>query len=103
MGRLHQRIVVDAGADGGEGHRAAAVLQRQRQAAAVAGGQLGGLAVIAAPPDGAGGVDDVSAGQVIAAGDAGLTGGAAVQRFALGHETRSGSTVDGTIHPGTAQ
>ena len=43
MSRLHQRIVVDTGADGREGHRAAAVLQRQRQAAAVAGGQLGGL------------------------------------------------------------
>lgn len=38
MSRLHQRIVVDTGADGREGHRAAAVLQRQRQAAAVAGG-----------------------------------------------------------------
>ena len=39
MSRLHQRIVVDTGADGREGHRAAAVLQCQRQAAAVAGGQ----------------------------------------------------------------
>ena len=64
---------------------------------------MGGLPAAAATPDGAGGVDHVPAGQVIAAGDAGLAGGAAVQRFALGHEARPGDPVDGTIHPGTAQ
>ena len=64
---------------------------------------MGGLPELPAPPEWGRGVDDVSAGQVIAAGDAGLTGGAPVQRFALGHETRSGSTVDGTVYPGAAQ
>ena len=48
-------------------------------------------------------MDHVPAGQVIATGDAGLAGGAAVQRFALGHEARPGDPVDGTVYPGAAQ
>lgn len=56
-GRLRQRVAVHPGGDGGKGHRPAAVLHGQGQAAPVAGGQELHLSVAAPLPDGARGCE----------------------------------------------
>ncbi len=101
--RLGLGIAVDAGGDQREGHRFAVVLLRQRQGAAIAGRQQLALAVRAALPDGADGVDHVLAGQVVSPGDLGLAGFAAVQRAALLQQPRAGGAVDGAVHAPAAQ
>lgn len=102
-GGLGQGIAVDPGGDGWEIHGADAVLRRQGQAGAVAGGQQGGLAMAAALPDGAGGVEHILGLQAIAPGQFGLPGLTAVQRPALRQQLRPGGGMDGAVHAAAAQ
>ena len=67
---------------------------RQGQTGAVAGAQQRRLVMAAAPPDGAGGVNHIAAGQAIGGGELGLSRLAAAQRPALGQQLRSRRAVD---------
>ena len=102
-GGLLQREVIDPGGDGGKVHGLAAVLDRKRQTASVAGGQQRLLPVAAAVPDGAGGVDDEAGGQAVAPGDLRLAGAAAVQRAAFRQQLRPCGPMDGAVHSAPAQ
>ena len=57
----------------------------------------------AVPPDGADGVDDVPAGQVIGGGQLGLSRLTAVEGAALRQKPRPGGTVDSAVHAAAAQ
>ena len=59
--------------------------------------------MIAALPDGAGGVDHIAAGQVIGPGELGMAGFAAPQGAALGQQAGPGGPVDGPVHPQAPQ
>ena len=103
MSGLGQGKAVDAGAQRGKVHTAAAVVQCQLQCAAVAGGQKRGLAALAAAPDRWRRVDDPAAGESKAGGDPGLTGGAAVQLPAGIGQFLAGNAVNSGVHPTAAQ
>jgi hypothetical protein len=62
LGRVGHRVAVDARGNGREGDAAQAVRLRQTERIAVAGGEQIGLAVTAAAPHRADGVDDVPRG-----------------------------------------
>src|SRR5262249_6179539 len=61
------------------------------------------LALAAAAPHRADGVDDVLGFQAIAAGDLGGTGVAAAERAAFGEKLRSGGAMDGTVDAAAAE
>ena len=96
-------IAVGSGGDQREGEAFEAVLRGQAQAVGVAGRQQLTLPCQAAVPDGAHGVDDIAAGQAIAAGQLGLARLAAAQRAAFGQQPRPGRAVDGAVHTAAAQ
>ena len=78
-----EREAVHAGADRRERDAADVRAQRERQAVAVARGEQLVLAVLAALPDRADGVDDVLRGEVVALGEPRLAGRAAADRAAF--------------------
>ena len=79
------------------------MLLSQLKARTIAGGEQLRLAVIAAVPDGADGVDDVFAGKRIRAGELCLTGLAAAEPQALREQPRPRRTVDAAVHPAAAR
>ena len=102
-GRQRQRVAVDPGGDGAEVQGADAVGLRQKQAAAVAGGQQGRLPLLPALPDGTRRVDHIPGPQAVARRQLGPPPLAAPQRPALRQQLRPRRRVDGPVHPGAAQ
>ena len=102
-GRLRQRIAVHPGGDGAEVQRPDAVVGRQLQAAAVAGGQHLRLPVVPTPPDGPRGVEYVLGPQAVAPRQLGLSPLTASQGAALRQQLRPRRRVDGPVHPGAPQ
>ena len=92
--RLILGVAEDAGGDQRKGHRLAVMLFSQHKARSVAGDKLLPLAVAAAVPHGADGVDHILARQVVGIGDLGVAGLAAAQRPALGQQLRPRRAVD---------
>jgi hypothetical protein len=78
------------------------VLGGERDRAVMAAAEQLRLAVLAALPDGADGVDDVLDRQPAGAGDLRVAGVAAAQRAALLQQLRSGGAVDRTVDPPAA-
>ena len=101
--RLILGVAEDAGGDQREGYRLAVVLLGQRKARPVAGDKLLPLAVAAAVPHGADGVNHIPAGQAVGFGDLGVTCLAAAQRPTLGQQLRPCRTMDAAIHAASAQ
>ena len=93
-GRTVRREAVNAGGNGREGDGAEAVLPREREAVAVAGGEQRVLGPGVAP-DGSDRVDDMARGQPVAGGDARLAGRAAAERPAFRQQFGPGSAVNG--------
>ena len=102
-GRQRQRIPVDSRGYGAEVQGADAVGLRQKQAAAVAGGQQGRLPLLPALPDGTWRVDHIPGPQAVARRQLGPPPLAAPQRPALRQQLRPRRRVDGPVHPGAAQ
>src|SRR5712671_3259867 len=84
--RALRRKTVDAGRDGGKRDRAQALRGCERRA--IAGREQVVLALAAATPHRADGVDDVFGFEAIAAGDLGGTGVAAAERATFGEKLR---------------
>ena len=96
-------IAVNSGGDGGKIHTLDPVGCGQFQTGAVAGGQQRGFVPAAAVPDGAGGVDDIPGGQIVALGQLGLPRFAATQRAAFRQQFRSRGAMDGAVHTAASQ
>lgn len=79
------------------------MLVRELQGAGVAGGERGVFAMAAAVPDRADGVDHMARGQTVAAGNLGIAGFAAAERFTLGEQLRTGCTMDRAIDAAAAK
>ena len=94
---------IGAGRDRGEGDGLEPVGLGECQAVAIARGERLVLALVAAVPDRADGVDDVAGGEVVAAGDARLAGGAAAKGPALGYQLGAGGAVNGAVDAGPAK
>ena len=67
--RLCHGVAIDPRGNGGEVHAFAAVCKSQFQAGLVAGAQQRRLTVVAAPPNRAGGMDHIAAGEIVGGGD----------------------------------
>jgi hypothetical protein len=107
LGGLVHGIAVDAGADRGESDGLQLTFGRKLQAFAVAGRELVGLSLIAAPIYGTDGMENVLSFQPSGFGDnrfAGLAlahpGPNAIQ---LSHDAGTSGTMNGAIHPGSAR
>ena len=101
--RLVLGVAVHTGGNQRKGHGLASVGQGQLQRGAVGRDQQFPLSVVAAPSDGAYGVDDELRRQAVAFCDLGLSRFAAVQGAALGQQLRPGGPVDGPVHTSAAQ
>ena len=98
-----ERKVIDTGADGREGDRAAVVFCCESKAVAIAVREQVILPALPAVPDRSRCVDDVPRRQSVSAGDLGLSGFASAQRAALCQKFRARRAMDGTIHTTAAQ
>ena len=103
FGCLAFGIVVDAGADAGEGDGAQPVCFRDAQGRVVACGKQFGLMVAASLPDRAYGVDDFPARQAVGVGHLAFARAATVQCAAFRQQFRPGGAVYGTVHAPAAQ
>ena len=103
LDRLRLGVAVYARGDQGKGHARAVMFSSQPQRIAVTGRQKRPLAVPAAPPDGAGRMDDIPAGEAVPARDLGLAGGSAVQRRAFLQKLRPCRAVNRAVHAAAAQ
>ena len=103
MCRLCHGVAIHTRGNGGEVHAFAAICKSQLQAGLVAGAQQCRLTVVAAPPNRAGGVDHIAAGEVVGSGDLRLTRLAAAQCAALLQQLRPCGAVDRPIHAAAAQ
>lgn len=88
---------VDAGGDGREGDGGGAGFVGSGEAGAVAGGEHVGLAVGAASPDGADGVDHVHGRQAESGRDLGVAGVAAARQPAGVQQIGAGSAMGGAV------
>lgn len=79
------------------------MLVRELQCAGVTGGERGIFAMAAAVPDRADGVDHMARRQTVAAGDLGIAGGAAAERFTFGEQFTTGCTMDRAIDAAAAE
>ena len=102
-GRGLERVAVDAGADAGKGDRPDAVGDRELEGIPIAGSEQRRLALAAAVPDRAHGVDHVTGRQSVALGDPGLAGRAAADFSAFVQELGPGGTVDRAVDPAAAE
>ena len=87
----------DAGRNRGKRHRFEIVVTAKLDRTAIARGKLLILATIATVPDRPNGMNHMPRRKVIALGDLGVAGFAAVEHPAFGHEIRPRSTMDRTI------
>jgi len=93
---------VDAAADGGERKGPETVLAGNGETGGIATLEKFPLAVIAAVPDGADGMDDVSGRKLIASGEFGVAGFAASQQAAFVKKIRTSGTMDCAVYSSTA-
>ena len=101
--RLRLRIAVRAGGNQRKRDGLAPVRLRQRQRISIAGGKLCAFPVRSAPPDGADGVNHVSARKAIAARQLRFAGSAAAQRPAFRQKLRPGGAMNRSVHAAPAQ
>src|SRR5437660_7998565 len=94
LGRGLLGVAVDAGRNGRKGDALQAVLLGDSQAAAVTALEQRGLAGSAAVPHRADGMDHVPRDQVVALGDLGIAGVAAMERAAFGQQLRTRRAMD---------
>ena len=94
---------IDTGADAGEGDALEVVFFCQSHGGIVAGGQQLTLVMTASVPDGAYGMNDFLAWQVVGIGHLALACVAAAQRPALFKQSFSCCTVDGTVDASPTQ
>jgi len=94
---------VDSGTNGGKGKGTDSVLERELEDPAVTGRKGGMFAMGAIVPDGADGVNDKAGGQVVAAGDFCIAGGATVKRPAFFQQGGAGSPMYGAIDAASAE
>src|SRR5690625_5257936 len=92
--RLVLRVAIDALADGREGDRAEAMLARDLQRAAMAGGERLFLAMIAAFPARADRMDHMARRQAIAGRDLGIARAAPAKSAAFLKQLRPGRAMD---------
>src|SRR6516164_2524106 len=97
------RKTIDAGRDGGKCDRAQALRGRERERRAITGREQVVLALAAAAPHRADGVDDVLSFEAIAAGDLGGTGVAAAERATFGEKLGPGGAMDGAVDAAAAE
>lgn len=97
------RIAEDAGRNERERHGLAALLLCQPKTIPVAGDELLPLAMPAAAPDRADGVDDVPAGQPIGPRELCLPSPAAAKPAALRQQLRSRRAMDAAVHAAPAE
>src|SRR5258708_138044 len=85
------------------------MLGGESERVAVAGGERGGIGLVAAAHDWADGVDDVFCGQPAGSGDGGLTGWQAAGKLrgaqfaAVFENAWAAATVDGAVHAASAE
>ena len=96
-------VVVDPCADGRKRDGMNAMLPREFQASAIAGGQKVGFAMVSAAPYWPNGVEDPSGREAEARGGFGVSGVAAVQFAAGGEQFWAGCAVNGAVHSAAAQ
>lgn len=97
------RIAEDAGRNERERYGLAALLLCQPKTIPVAGDELFPLAILAAAPDRADGVDDVPAGQPIGPRELCLPDPAAAEPAALRQQLRSRRAMDAAVHAASAE
>ncbi len=79
------------------------MIVRELQGAGVAGGKRGVLAMAAAVPDRADDVDHMARRQPVTAGDPGIAGVAAAERFTFGEQFGTGRAMDRTVDTAAAE
>ena len=94
---------IDAGADAGEGDALEVVFLSQSHGGIVAGGEQLALVVAASIPDGAYGMNDFLARQVVGVGHLALASVAAAQRSALFQQSLACCAVDGAVDASPTQ
>ena len=103
LGGQRDREGVDPAADRREGDRPRPGFHGELQRAAITRGQQLRLAVLAAVPHRADGVDHVARRQVVAAGQSDLAGRTAAERPALLEQLRAGGAVDRAVDASAAE
>lgn len=96
-------IAVDAGTNAWEGDGAQVMGLCEIEGRFVAGGEEFRFAMGAAVPDGADGVDDLLAGEVVGIGNFTLSGLAAPESAAFSEQAGAGSAMDGPVHSPAAE
>jgi hypothetical protein len=94
--------IIYAGGDGGKGNRRKIVGLAELQRSAIARRQRFILALAAAMPDRPYGMNDMPRRQLVAFGDFGVAGRAAMQRTAFGKQFRSGGAMDRAVDAAAA-
>ena len=97
------RKTIDAGGNRGKGQRTEPIFLSELDRAAIARRQQGVLALSTAVPDRPDGMDHMPRRQPITPGDLGVTGGAAMERAALGQQFGPGRAMDRAIDAATAE
>jgi DNA polymerase IV len=103
IGRLADRVAVDARRDRRESHGSAAELRRDLERPPVAGRKQLGFALAAAVPDGTDRMDHIPGGELSRSRRLRIARLAAAQLTALGQDRRPACAMDGSVHAAAAE